>query len=233
MGDYWYWRSTMTTLDLIDADGHTLRQRCAVEGNLFYEHAAACGTSKLFHPAYMHAYWVHLGPLRHLPLKLLEIGVAEGNSLRCWRRCFPHARIYGLDKNPEALAAAPEGVSVWVGRQESAPYLEGMMAYLGVTLDVVIDDGSHEPAHQQVTLRTLWPYLAPGGWYVVEDLEYSYRDGVPGPETTVAALKDQIDFVNRDYVHRYTNLVVRSPLEGLAEMHFYPNACFLRKGVAP
>ncbi len=43
-------------------------------------------------------------------------------------------------------------------------------------LDLVIDDGSHEPGHQLKTLVKLFPRVAPGGLYVIEDIETSYWD---------------------------------------------------------
>jgi len=38
-------------------------------------------------------------------------------------------------------------------------------------IDIVIDDGSHASFHQQTSLRALWKYLAPGGIYLIEDLD--------------------------------------------------------------
>ena len=42
-------------------------------------------------------YQVYFELLRDLPLKLLEIGVQSGASLRMWKQYFPKAEIYGLD----------------------------------------------------------------------------------------------------------------------------------------
>ena len=40
--------------------------------------------------------------------------------------------------------------------------------------DIVIDDGSHAPAHQVASLTALWPHVKVGGVYLVEDLHTSY-----------------------------------------------------------
>ena len=37
-------------------------------------------------------------------------------------------------------------------------------------LDLIIDDAAHVLAHQVAALEALWPKLAPGGIYIVEDL---------------------------------------------------------------
>src|SRR4029079_2980064 len=38
--------------------------------------------------------------------------------------------------------------------------------------DVVIDDGSHASVHQQLALACLFPHVAPGGLYFIEDLNW-------------------------------------------------------------
>jgi hypothetical protein len=44
--------------------------------------------------------------------------------------------------------------------------------------DVIIDDGSHVPAHMISTLFEMWPSVKPGGTYIIEGLETNYwRDG--------------------------------------------------------
>jgi hypothetical protein len=39
---------------------------------------------------------------------------------------------------------------------------------------IIIDDGSHVPSHQWKTFTYLWKSLAPGGLYIIEDVETSY-----------------------------------------------------------
>lgn len=43
-------------------------------------------------------------------------------------------------------------------------------------IDVVIDDGSHVGRMQLEAFQSLWPYLAPGGAYIVEDMMFAYMD---------------------------------------------------------
>ena len=40
--------------------------------------------------------------------------------------------------------------------------------------DVIIDDGSHVPEHQLLTLKILWNSLKESGVYIIEDIETSY-----------------------------------------------------------
>lgn len=63
--------------------------------------------------------------------------------------------------------------------------------------DVVIDDGGHLWGQQLVSLIHLWPAVAPGGLYVVEDLHTSYHETYRAGETrTTDWLKGLVDAVN-------------------------------------
>ncbi len=46
--------------------------------------------------------------------------------------------------------------------------------------DAIIDDGSHVSSDQQRTLVNLFPLLAEGGWYFIEDLDWQ----PPGEDAT-------------------------------------------------
>merc|ERR1740121_789990 len=45
------------------------------------------------------------------------------------------------------------------------------------SVDVIVDDGAHDPVLQGKTLTSLWGYLRDGGLYMIEDLEYKYGEG--------------------------------------------------------
>ena len=40
-------------------------------------------------------------PWKEEPIKIFEIGVAEGGSLKMWHAYFPQARIFGVDFDPK------------------------------------------------------------------------------------------------------------------------------------
>ena len=102
-------------------------------------------------------------------------------------------------------------------------------------MTVIIDDGSHLPSHQLLSLETLWPALAPGGLYIVEDVEtsywaqhaqlygYSYID----QPSAVDRLKLVADTINREF------LLGASPLPPLynsvSSVMFGQNMVALRK----
>ncbi len=192
------------TLDLMEADGVTPRSRRVVEANPFYDMAGRLGCCKLFHPAYMHAYWSLWNGFRLEPFRLLEIGVEVGRSLRLWEEAFPKAEITAVDCDRDCLRFDSARSFIYLGRQEDAAFLSAVADTRG-PFRIVVDDGSHEPAHQLASLTTLWPHVEPGGWYAVEDFPASFGHSF---------LKDW-----------------SADLPNVAEMHYYPDLCVLRKSI--
>lgn len=105
--------------------------------------------------------------------RILEIGVGEGASLVMWREFLPHAHIVGLDVRQTATAYAGERIAVEIGNQADTATLRRLVDAHG-PFDLIVDDGSHVWTDQIVSLETLFPTLAPGGLYILEDVHTSY-----------------------------------------------------------
>lgn len=139
-------------------------------------------------------YTVHYHQLlqhrRDQPLTVLEIGVKTGASLRMWAAYLPQARIIGLDINP-ADPTLSDVATIYQGDQTNPTLLRRIAAEHG-PFDVVVDDGSHRPAHHVTTQAVLWPHVTADGWYAIEDLQTcfagQYGGSMRGGQT--AALLD-------------------------------------------
>ena len=101
--------------------------------------------------------------------RVLEVGIAGGGSLRMWEEFFKDAEIYGLDINRNWLVNEGRIKSFYCD-QGNADSLRNAMTQTGGSFDLIVEDGSHEAAHQILTAVTLVPFLAPGGIYIIEDL---------------------------------------------------------------
>ena len=114
---------------------------------------------------------------RERPLNVLEIGVWRGASLRMWERFLPNAKIVGVDILPDTLKQASARSKVMIGDAADPAFLRRVAttAFDG-PIDFIVDDGSHALDHQIVALRTLFPFLAENGLYVVEDTAVSRFD---------------------------------------------------------
>jgi hypothetical protein len=135
---------------------------------------------------------------RGQPVRMLEIGVHRGGSLDLWRTYFgERAIIFGVDINPECADRVDPPNQVRIGSQNDPAFLLSVVQDMGGGVDIVLDDGSHVASHQRTTFRTLWPRLAYGGVYVIEDLHSAYwpawEGGYRAPGTAIELVKDLID----------------------------------------
>lgn len=130
---------------------------------------------------YALAYERLLAPTRFSTRRVMEIGLCRGRgaglqtstpSVDLWLAYFPFARVVGVDITDFSRFDGPR-FSAHVCDQSSADDLDALVATLRPAgFDLIVDDGSHRSVDQQLTLRRLWPLLRPGGWYVVEDLDW-------------------------------------------------------------
>jgi hypothetical protein len=123
---------------------------------------------------YLRHYERMFVPFRDAEIDLIEIGVARGASLRTWRRFFNRARIVGIDIDPECRrhADADRNIIVETGSQDDPSFLLDVCRRYCPT--IIIDDGSHQAAHIEFAFERLFPALAPGGCYVIEDIAFHY-----------------------------------------------------------
>ena len=101
---------------------------------------------------------------------VLEIGILYGFSLELWNEYFPNAKIYGIDLKEKNIKN--DNIITFKGRQEDTKFLTNVLQKTG-TLDLIIDDGSHNMNHQQISFGFLFKYVNPGGFYIIEDLHTS------------------------------------------------------------
>lgn len=164
------------------------------------EIALECGTDKGsdIHD-YCRKYEKYLPFSRSIPLNILEIGVASGASLNMWVRWFYNACITGIDINPACKRFESLRITVEIGSQTNEKFLHDVNTRNGA-FDLIIDDGSHQNAHQILTFQTLFPLLKDGGIYVVEDSCTSYwaqfGGGLKKEGTCMEYFKGLIDEVN-------------------------------------
>lgn len=125
-----------------------------------------------------HGYCRHyasvLDPIRDKPIRLVEIGVGDGKSIRVWLDYFthPNTRIIGVDK--DVVMASQPRFDFIQGDQTDGRLLSSLALN---RYDVVIDDGSHMSNGIIPTFEALWPSVVSGGYYFIEDLRCSYMPG--------------------------------------------------------
>ena len=110
-------------------------------------------------------------PIRNETLKILEIGIESGKSLKMWKRFFSNSHIYGIDIK-SCMYYDDINITTFRGDQSNRSDLESIIKSIG-NVDIIIDDGSHVVSHQQISFGFLFPYLNKFGTYWIEDLHTS------------------------------------------------------------
>ena len=117
---------------------------------------------------YLNHYERHIAPYKDRDIELLEIGVFDGASLAVWKRYFPRAKIIGIDINPKCKQYEDDRATIEIGSQDDPEFLAMLVRKYSPT--IIIDDGSHQAHHVIYSFERLFPFLQPGGLYVVEDM---------------------------------------------------------------
>ena len=162
-------------------------------------------SDKIWHHGYQRYYDNFFRNIVVCP-NVLEIGIDNGYSLGLWSTYLVDPKMHAIDIKNKSV---PDWVSFCCVDQSSASMLESYASDKLDYFDVIIDDGSHVPEHQMLTLEKLWKCLKPGGAYVIEDTEtcywrrtelYGYEfDGRVRSVNIIRQLPDIVDFVNSEF----------------------------------
>lgn len=136
----------------------------------------------LKHPDFLEEYMSVIGD--RLYPRVLELGVFDGGS------CFLFTELLGADRlvavdiiggSPrfdEFRAASPMGerisVHYGVSQDDEGALTRIVDSEFDAPLDLVIDDASHWLQESTRSFEILFPRLAPGGWYVLEDWSWAH-----------------------------------------------------------
>ncbi|MDH3303876.1 MAG: class I SAM-dependent methyltransferase [Gammaproteobacteria bacterium] len=155
---------------------------------------------------YFEIYTKHFGPYRDHPIKMLEIGVFRGGSLRMWKDYFhPDSTIVGIDidRTCKDHEMADRNVFVRIGSQADPGFLAKVNEEFG-PFDIILDDGSHKTHHQNISFGALFrPALKDGGCYMVEDVHTNYwLKHVDSEDTFIDLSKQMVDMLHEPYFDR-------------------------------
>lgn len=179
---------------------------------------------------------------RASPIRLLEIGVQNGGSLEVWSKYLPAgSTIIGIDIDPAVEKLSFKGnVRAFVADINDKDKVEGLIGT--EPFDVIVDDGSHVSSDIISTFRHLFPKLAPGGKYIVEDLHASYwkshEGGLRLRSSSIEYFKDIVDALNTDHFESddclsdEAKIEIRSLGRQFARITFYDSVVVIEKLVA-
>lgn len=119
---------------------------------------------------YFDLYHRHLGRFVGKSPTVVEVGVYSGGSMPMWHAYFgPGTHVHGIDIEPACRTYAGAGTTIHIGDQADPAFWREFTARVP-HVDVLIDDGGHEPEQQMATVEAMLPHLRPGGVYICEDV---------------------------------------------------------------
>ena len=134
---------------------------------------------------YTRVYDYFLSPLKSEEMTVLAIGLLrhdiqaslasgpliEAPSLFMWSEYFSRAQVHGIDMQDFSYLG-DDRITFTRADQSDRAALRQVVQRCRYPIKVVVDDGSHASHHQQISLAYLFPHLASGGLYFIEDLNY-------------------------------------------------------------
>lgn len=132
---------------------------------------------------------------------ILELGIWEGGGLVFWFEYFHPQKHVGIDLLQKKMSPyfqtyiQSQGIenkirTYWGINQTDAETLRQIIsAEFNEPLDLVIDDASHMYKETKLSFEILFPFLRPGGLYIVEDWAWEHWKDFQSPGHPWAAEK--------------------------------------------
>jgi hypothetical protein len=121
---------------------------------------------------YSSLYFYLFKDLKEDDIKLFEVGIYHGASVRAWRDFFSKGKIYAGDVEPNFFLKN-ENVECFYCNQDDSSSISDMWnneILKELEFDIIIDDGKHEFISNINFLRNSIQKLKKGGIFIVEDL---------------------------------------------------------------
>lgn len=168
------------------------------------------------------------GPYRTKATKVFEIGINRGGSIAMWERYFSNAMIYGLDLKSWCVDSIQgERIKTIKLDQSDQKQLNSFGEEYGL-FDIGIDDGSHIWSHQIFTFETLFPFIKPGGLFIVEDICTSYKSYLDTYQN-LHTKYDDMSSSPMEYFMTLAHNVAEGSYDGIDWMLFRRNAVVVKK----
>lgn len=176
---------------------------------------------------------------RGTPVRLLEVGVQNGGSLELWAKFLPEgSTVFGVDIHPDVgnLVFTQPGITASVADATNPDQIARLLG--NQSFDIIIDDGSHVCGQVVASFGILFPHLALGGKYFVEDLHCSYfpayQGGYKAPQSSIEWLKHLIDTVNADHfdpaaIPPASQAIVATFRDKIARIAFYDSVAVVQR----
>lgn len=191
---------------------------------------------------YAERYQTHMPDPRDLErngekIRLLEIGVQSGGSVRVWKQFYGKNLIYtglDIDSRCKRSESIKEDIYIEIGSQDNASVLKNLCEKYG-PFDVIIDDGGHSNHTITTSLVYFFPKdacLRQNALYIVEDthtvangVDYGIKD-IPSTLFSMVHKYWADREGQTDYDENYVDFAGK-----IKEIHLYDSMIFIKRGI--
>jgi len=203
--------------------------------------------------SYFPIYDFYFSRFKNKKINLLEVGTQNGGSLEAWYGYFKSANvIVGSDINLKCslLKFKSKKIKLIIGDIKNNAIRKKILG-LAKGFDIIIDDGSHKSLDINSTFLFFYPFLNPGGIYLIEDLHCSYwrryGGGLLKKDSSIDFLKLFVDIINFEswgmtfkkikslrFGYSGTNKNIQvNKFRDIESIHFHNSVCVIIKGHGP
>ena len=170
-------------------------------------HYAEWTSDKETDHSYLSGYYEREFENRGRDISLLEIGVAQGDSLRLWSEWFTEGKITGIEVNdnlPRVLSDYSK-INLIIADGFSD---ETINRFEDNSFDYIIDDGPHTLASMVISAQKWIDKVKPGGKLIIEDVQEFLWAELIGSYVDKAKIKSYRVFDLRENRGRYDDIII-------------------------
>lgn len=173
--------------------------------------------------------------------KILEIGIGGhankyegGLSILALKQFFPHSKIIGADIVEKKFLDSKRIKTIKLDQSNTEDLKETAKLY--GKFDLIIDDGSHFCDHQRKTFLNLFEFLNDDGFYIIEDINNSYKIAGRGSpdlnyeKNNVTFFKDLVHVVNSNFLYKELQKNYKEFIN-IGKFLFFPGIIILQKKI--
>ena len=195
-------------------------------------------SDKYFHN-YHNVYEHFLHKFKKKKLKILEIGVSDGSSIKAWSEYFKSSLIIGIDIKKidiKKRKLKKKNIHVLEGSQSDPKFINSLINKYK-KFDVIIDDGSHFPKDVIKSFKLLFHSLDKNGLYFIEDTQTSYNHYFGGNPFDLKFANTHVNFFKHltdtlNYNEIANPFYKKTGYDGsINNISFYNNIITIKKGI--
>jgi len=135
-------------------------------------------TDKATTHSYLNHYERLFQHMKDTALHVLEIGIAQGGSIKLWTDYFSKATIYAIDiiEPPSWLKSYnKERINLYIDNAYDENFIRNNFIDKGTKFDIIIDDGPHTKESMLFVAKYYSRLLTENGILIIEDIPLAVR----------------------------------------------------------